>query len=161
MNVEQLIDEVKRRRDVRAAGSAFNAETESDIQSLLDAISTLQSVSHQLQNSLLNDSTSVQILLRDIRMREAAVQEREERVWGWRILVSDRDEILRVEVAAIETRERELKRGETELRNREIELVAREKAVDQKMLLMREDYLLQTKSMKLLLQRAEMKAGPS
>ena len=66
-----------------------------------------------------------------------------------------------MEVAAIETRERELKRGETELRNREIELVAREKAVDQKMLLMREDYLLQTKSMKLLLQRAEMKAGPS
>jgi hypothetical protein len=162
MDIAEVIGEVKRRQQDRMQleSSSAEGEAEADVETLLLAASALQNVVElRQQTNLMTEASAVEVLLREIRLREIAVLEREERVWGWRILVADTDEAMRKEIAVIEARERELRQAEVALQQREVEVALRERAVEQKQLLLREEASAQAQRMKAMLLRAEKKAS--
>jgi hypothetical protein len=161
MDIEELLGEVTRRRELRfASGTLLEsaADADADLEAVIIAATALAaSVTLRQHAGTLSDATAVEILLRDIRLRELAVRDREERVWGWRLLVAGHDDALRAEIAAVETRERDLRQAELTLRAREVDLAARERAVEQKALLIRETFNAQSQSMRATLARMEKK----
>ena len=126
---------------------------EGDVDRLLTILKQLHdsSVGHSLE--------AVRLLRDDVERREKRVTERENRVWGWRIVASARDAELEEEVKRIEARERAIHTREQRLLEGETRLLKREEAVEQRSLLLNEEYVLQTRELREELKRIKNRSN--
>ena len=88
---------------------------------------------------LLRIVESMKILRDDLARREQEVNERERRVWGWRLIAAARDTELERETKALAERDANLREREASLILRESKLKDREVALDHRAILLEEE----------------------
>ena len=88
------------------------------------------------------------LLREDLIHREQMVQDRENRVWGWRLVAVSREAELEAELRDVEAREHAVQDRENAIRVREAELCVREQALEARAIALREEYANQTQSLR-------------
>uniref|UniRef100_A0A7S1M1E0 Uncharacterized protein n=1 Tax=Neobodo designis TaxID=312471 RepID=A0A7S1M1E0_NEODS len=106
------------------SGAAWQAAV-SDCDHLLTIVEQLRGAA---PSGAAAEMSAIQVLREDITHREAQVAEREQRVWGWRLVATARDAEVQRELEAIEARESDLQRREASLAQREAAQAEKEAA---------------------------------
>jgi uncharacterized protein (DUF3084 family) len=73
--------------------------------------------------------SALTMLREDLVLREAQITEREQRVWGWRLVATARDAEAEREHQALAEREDALSQRERQIAQRELDLIGREEAL--------------------------------
>lgn len=116
-------------------GDGAAVVTQADLRRLMSLVDTLTAERNE-RGAL----TAVDVLRTDVERRERAVSEREERLWGWRLIAVARDEELTREAAALEARERAVRERELAATDREAQLAERELVVEQRAMMLQEQF---------------------
>jgi hypothetical protein len=131
------MDEVRARRH-GAATLAPEAQLEAaqrDIERLFRIVEAL-AIDVRERESL----AAMQILREDLASRELAVQQREERIWAWRLIATARDGELQREVEELERRETAVRTREHALVQREVQVRAEEESLAQRAAFMEDEH---------------------
>jgi uncharacterized protein (DUF3084 family) len=92
--------------------------------------------------------SALKMLREDLARREAQVAEREQRVWGWRLVATARDAEVQREVDAIGAREEALRQREAELAQREAQHAEREAELAARRSALEEEHARNTRTLR-------------